>query len=94
MLIPGRGLLTTASDEPFENLIPGGRREPPLCPALFGPAPSRGPLGSITPQAKVRRPYARASPGRRGEKSPGAFRRARRRTCPWALGRLVTLEKR
>ena len=33
---------------------------PPLRPVWFDPAPSRGQMGSIPPQAKVRRPYDQA----------------------------------
>jgi hypothetical protein len=37
----------------------------PLRPVFLKPAPSRGQVGSITPESKVRRPYAKAlEPGR------------------------------
>jgi len=52
--------LTTASDEPGEQPILGGWLERPLRPVLFNPAPSRGQVGSITPQSQVRRPYGKA----------------------------------
>jgi hypothetical protein len=53
--------LTTASDERSGKPAHSRRLAPhPLRPVFSNPAPSRGPVGSITPQSKVRRPYAKA----------------------------------
>jgi hypothetical protein len=59
--VPGkRGLLTTASDELHGVAHSRRLASRPVRPVFLKPAPSRGPVGSITPQAKVRRPYIKA----------------------------------
>jgi hypothetical protein len=56
-----QGLLTTASDERSGKPAHSRRLAPrPLRPVLSKPARSRGQVGSITPQSRVRRPYAKA----------------------------------
>jgi hypothetical protein len=53
--------LTTVSDERSgKPALISDWLERPLRAVLFNPAPSRGPVGSITLQAKVLSPYARA----------------------------------
>lgn len=59
--------MITASDERSGKKPAASRplAPRPLRPVWFAPAPSRGKVWSITPPPKVRRPYVKASPGRR-----------------------------
>jgi hypothetical protein len=78
------GLLTTVSDERSGKPAHSRRSAPrPLRPVFLNPAPSRGPVGSITLQAKVRRPYAKALRGVETRKAPRRFRPARTQRYPW-----------
>jgi hypothetical protein len=83
-----QGLLTTASDERSGKPAHSRRlASPPLESRVFKPRAVARAKGVNNPASQSAPPLRQGAPGRRNQKAPRAFRRARTRKRPWVPGR-------